>query len=332
MDRCPCAERSRAIVAGASPAARAAGPRGARSRCRDGVRARFRPLATSDVARIDDDPSVRTAFPHQVPNPRRIAMWSGAAAGATGAAAYRHACVSPGTPGWASARCPWHRPWHWHWGQRGCVRVSRRPCGAGDTADCRGRRGREVDADGASCRRLTRERHRASSPAPTARRWRRQLPPLRLRSRSRPPPPRPQRAWRSNMPRAPRPARARSAVRVRSSRCIAACKRSAANPGGNRTPNVNACVLPIASTDAQRYLKVLKCTLSSLLLARRLASPSGGAKSIGAGQWPLCGAARRLGDDAGRRTSSLPARRLGAAHCCNIHPDSLRGCDQRLIW
>ena len=36
------------------------------------------PLATSGVARIDDDPSVRTAFARQVPNPRRIAMWSGA--------------------------------------------------------------------------------------------------------------------------------------------------------------------------------------------------------------------------------------------------------------
>ena len=36
------------------------------------------PLATSDVARIDDDPSVRTAFEHQAPKPRRIAMWSGA--------------------------------------------------------------------------------------------------------------------------------------------------------------------------------------------------------------------------------------------------------------
>jgi serine/threonine protein kinase len=35
-------------------------------------------LATSGVARIDDDPSVRTAFTRQVPNPRRIAMWSGA--------------------------------------------------------------------------------------------------------------------------------------------------------------------------------------------------------------------------------------------------------------
>ncbi|HEV2041578.1 MAG TPA: hypothetical protein VGT81_16335, partial [Casimicrobiaceae bacterium] len=36
------------------------------------------PLATSGVARIDDDPSVRTAFARQVTNPRRIAMWSGA--------------------------------------------------------------------------------------------------------------------------------------------------------------------------------------------------------------------------------------------------------------
>ena len=36
------------------------------------------PLTTSVFARKDDDPSVRTAFPRQVPNPRRIAMWSGA--------------------------------------------------------------------------------------------------------------------------------------------------------------------------------------------------------------------------------------------------------------
>ena len=36
------------------------------------------PLATSGIARIDDDPSARTAFARQVPNPRRIAMWSGA--------------------------------------------------------------------------------------------------------------------------------------------------------------------------------------------------------------------------------------------------------------
>src|SRR5205823_6592822 len=37
------------------------------------------PLATSVFARVDDDPSVRTAFARQVRNnPRRIAMWSGA--------------------------------------------------------------------------------------------------------------------------------------------------------------------------------------------------------------------------------------------------------------
>jgi hypothetical protein len=36
------------------------------------------PLATSGVARIDDDPSVRTAFARQVPNPRRMAKWSAA--------------------------------------------------------------------------------------------------------------------------------------------------------------------------------------------------------------------------------------------------------------
>jgi serine/threonine protein kinase len=35
------------------------------------------PLATSGVARIDDDPSVRMAFARQVRNRRRIAMWSG---------------------------------------------------------------------------------------------------------------------------------------------------------------------------------------------------------------------------------------------------------------
>jgi serine/threonine protein kinase len=36
------------------------------------------PSATSGVARIDDDPSVRTGFARQVRNSRRIAMWSGA--------------------------------------------------------------------------------------------------------------------------------------------------------------------------------------------------------------------------------------------------------------
>ena len=36
------------------------------------------PLATSGVARIDDDRPVRTTFARQAPNPRRIAMWSGA--------------------------------------------------------------------------------------------------------------------------------------------------------------------------------------------------------------------------------------------------------------
>jgi hypothetical protein len=36
------------------------------------------PLATSGVARIDDDPSARTAFARQVRNSRRIAKWSGA--------------------------------------------------------------------------------------------------------------------------------------------------------------------------------------------------------------------------------------------------------------
>jgi serine/threonine protein kinase len=37
------------------------------------------PVATSGIARIVVDPSVRTALARQVPNPRRIAMWSGAA-------------------------------------------------------------------------------------------------------------------------------------------------------------------------------------------------------------------------------------------------------------
>ncbi len=36
------------------------------------------PMTTSVFARNDDDPSVRTVFARQVPNPRRIAMWSGA--------------------------------------------------------------------------------------------------------------------------------------------------------------------------------------------------------------------------------------------------------------
>ena len=85
----------------------------------------------------------------------------------------------------------------------------------------------------------------------TRNRCRRNQPPqtLRLQSRSSPPLPRTQRARRSNGSRAPRPARARSAVGVRSSRCTAACKRSAASASGHRMPNVNACVPPIASTD-----------------------------------------------------------------------------------
>jgi hypothetical protein len=37
------------------------------------------PVATCDVAPIDDDPSVRTAFAHQAPNRRRIAIWGSAA-------------------------------------------------------------------------------------------------------------------------------------------------------------------------------------------------------------------------------------------------------------
>ena len=36
------------------------------------------PVTTSGVARIEDDPSVRTAIARQVRNSRRIAMWSGA--------------------------------------------------------------------------------------------------------------------------------------------------------------------------------------------------------------------------------------------------------------
>ncbi|MEP6998690.1 MAG: hypothetical protein ABI900_13645, partial [Betaproteobacteria bacterium] len=36
------------------------------------------PLATSGLARIDDDPSVRTAFAREVRSSRRIATWSGA--------------------------------------------------------------------------------------------------------------------------------------------------------------------------------------------------------------------------------------------------------------
>jgi hypothetical protein len=79
-----------------------------------------------------------------------------------------------------------------------------------------------------------------------------QLPTLQPRSRNPLRPPRPQRAWHSSRPRAPQAARARPAVRVRSSRCIAACKCSAASAGGQRTPNANACVRPIASTDGQR--------------------------------------------------------------------------------
>ena len=78
MDRCPCAGRCRAIVAGAGPQP---APPARVAQDLDAVMA-FAPdpdpLATSGVARIDDDPSVRTAFARQVPNPRRIAMWSGA--------------------------------------------------------------------------------------------------------------------------------------------------------------------------------------------------------------------------------------------------------------
>ena len=162
------------------------------------------PLATSGVARIDDDPSVRTSFARQVPNLRRIAMWSGAVlvllallligmhefrqerqvgrvldvlgisrgTGAGDSAAVSASAVGPAAPVTppiaADAEAAKPMPTEpsgltggWRWGQRGCVHVRLRPCGAGDTADCRGRWGREADADGANRRGLTGGRHRA---------------------------------------------------------------------------------------------------------------------------------------------------------------------------
>ena len=114
------------------------------------------PQANSDVARVDDDLPVQTTFARQEPNPRRIAMWSGAvlvllALLAVGAYQFRQEPqvgrvldvlgINLGTGAGE---------------YRGRARARRRPCGtAGDTADCRGRRSREAGADGAQCCGLT---------------------------------------------------------------------------------------------------------------------------------------------------------------------------------
>ena len=98
-------------------------------------------------------------------------------------------------------------------------------------------------------RRLRRPaRPRRTPPSPIAGRAEPPRPPAAVAQPTAPAPP-PTRVAQQQASLAPT-ARARSAVRVRSSRCTAACKRSAASPGGNHTPNVNVCVLPIASTDA----------------------------------------------------------------------------------
>jgi hypothetical protein len=107
----------------------------ARSRCRDGAHARSRPLETSGVARINDDPSLRMTFERQVPNPRRIAMWSGTV---LLLALLLTACMSFATKRQlhACARCPWHQQWHWAQGTKECVRVAVGPR-ISDTGDCR---------------------------------------------------------------------------------------------------------------------------------------------------------------------------------------------------
>ena len=241
-----------AVPSSPAPASQPAPPArvGARSRCRDGVRARSRPLATSGVARIDDDPSVRTAFARQVPNPRRIAMWSGAVL-------VLLALLLIGMHEFRQER---------QVGRVLDVLGISRGTGAGDSAAVSASAvgpaapvTPPIAADAGAAKPMPTEPTAADSPAgatapasppaPIADAGAAATAPP-LQSRSRPPPPRPQRAWRSNMPRAPRPARARSAVRVRSSRCTAACKCSAASASGHRMPNVNACVPPIASTDA----------------------------------------------------------------------------------
>ena len=234
------------------------------------------PLATSGVARIDDDPSVRTAFARQVPNPRRIAMWNGAVlvllallligmhefrqerqvgrvldvlgisrgTGAGDSAAVSASAVGPAAPvtppiaADAGAAKP----------------MPTEPTAADSPA------GATAPASPASPDHATLAAAATGAPAAVAQ------PPA---------PTPPQRAWRSNMPRAPRLTRARPAVRVRSFRCTAACKCSAASPGGHRMPNVDACVPPIASTDAQRYLKVPKRSLSSANIRSRLDGPRG---------------------------------------------------------
>jgi len=76
---------------------------------------------------------------------------------------------------------------------------------------------------------------------------------LRLQPHSRATPARrPQRAWRRRLPRAHRLTHAPRAERVRSSRSIAVCNANAASDSGHHIPNVNACALTTASTDAQR--------------------------------------------------------------------------------
>ena len=206
------------------------------------------PPAISGVARVDDDHPVRTAFARQVHRPRRIAMWSGAVL----------VLLTLLLIGMYEFRQ-----------ERQVARVLdvlgiSRGTSAGDSAAVSAPAVAPaapvtppIAADAGDTKPMPTEPNAADSPpAPTERRRRPQLPsrrPNRLQSRRRPHPPRLQRAWRSNKPRGPQPARARPAVRVRSSRCIAACKCSAASAGGHRMPNVNACVPPIASTDAQRY-------------------------------------------------------------------------------
>ena len=117
------------------------------------------PLPASSVARIDDDRPVRTAFARHAFKPRRIAIRSGAvlvllALLLIGMDEFRQERrvgrvldvlgISRGTGAGDSAIVS---------------DAGRRPCGAGNTCDCRGRRGREADANGANRRTLTGGRH-----------------------------------------------------------------------------------------------------------------------------------------------------------------------------
>jgi hypothetical protein len=169
-------------------------------------------LANSGVARIDDDWPVRPTFasPRAQPTHRDGDRRSAVVACPAGDRCVR---VSPRTPNWARARCPWHQPWH---GARDKASMSAPAVAPAAPATT------PIAADTGAAKRCRRSvpqqiRRRAlpylrllpvprlpRTPNPRSRIRRSQRSPKRQpRSRSRRFPQRLRRAWRSDLHRAP---------------------------------------------------------------------------------------------------------------------------------